>query len=287
MNEFTSNTEISKEPTGPENVTACCRILLADDDLEMRKILGWFLRDMGFEVTECSDGDCLLKRLGFYEPLETTAAFDLIISDIRMPGVTGMQVLESAYKYQNLPPMILITAFGDEITHARAKKLGAAAMLDKPFDIEDLLAKVVQILPSHLRSNNQQRVLPGETAPIVHFPVSIKFRHGCEAEPARELILELAEKLNRFDPLVQHLRVVIDQSNPEEHRKHRYLITFTVTGPGKKLIAKRNSDKDNGHENLYLAIQMAFSALYRQVKKHQSKLNSHKSHPTYTDEGEL
>ncbi len=276
MNETVSNTTITEKPVNPENETAAQRILIADDDLEMRRMLAWSLRDKGFEVTECSDGDCLMKRLGFLEPLEEAEIFDLIITDIRMPGVTGMQVLESAVEYGNVPPMILITAFGDELTHARAEKLGVAAMLDKPFDIDDLLAKIDQILPPHLRAITQQQCSPGEKTPVARFPVDIIFRHGCESDPVRNLVLGLAAKLDRFDPLVQHLQVVIDQSNPDQHRKHRYLVMLTVTGAGKTLVAKHDSDRDKGHENLYLAIQTAFGALYRQVKKHNNKRKHHK-----------
>ena len=70
----------------------------------------------------------------------------LIISDIRMPGFTGMEVLEETSRKEAFPPMILITAFGDEKTHALADELGVAAMFDKPFDMDDLLAKVRELL---------------------------------------------------------------------------------------------------------------------------------------------
>jgi DNA-binding response OmpR family regulator len=64
-----------------------------------------------------------------------------------MPGVTGLEVLEGTREYKEFPPMILITAFGDEETHDQARRLGAAAIFDKPFDIDELLAKVREILP--------------------------------------------------------------------------------------------------------------------------------------------
>ena len=70
----------------------------------------------------------------------------MIISDIRMPGLTGIEILEGLHTLESFPPMILITAFSDEETHAKAHRLEAAAIFDKPFDIEDLLAKVREIL---------------------------------------------------------------------------------------------------------------------------------------------
>ena len=125
------------------------RVLLAEDDREMRALLALSLRKYGYDVVECADGVSLLTHLAAYLlPTEyNREQFDLIISDIRMPGVTGMEVLEGRPEIAEFPPMILITAFGDEETHRSAKKYGAAAMFDKPFDVDDLLEKVRSILP--------------------------------------------------------------------------------------------------------------------------------------------
>lgn len=125
------------------------RILLAEDDEEMRRLLALMLRKNGFRVTECPDGISLLDQLSsFFLHEEEKESFDLIISDIRMPGVTGMEILMGASENKNFPPMILITAFGDKETHIQAEQLGAAALFDKPFDIDDMLNKVSEILVS-------------------------------------------------------------------------------------------------------------------------------------------
>jgi DNA-binding response OmpR family regulator len=126
--------------------------LLAEDDDELRKLLTWSLHREGLKVTECADGMLLLNHLDGYLFSGETNDFDLIISDIRMPGITGIEILEGLHTLENFPPMILITAFGDEETHTHAHRLGAAAIFDKPFDIEDLLAKVREILQPSLIS---------------------------------------------------------------------------------------------------------------------------------------
>ena len=124
-------------------------ILLAEDDEEMRSLLALMLRKEGYRVTECPDGLSLLDMLSFFFlPSEEHENFDLIISDIRMPGVTGMEILMGANELDNFPPIILITAFGDTETHIQAERLGAAALFDKPFDIDDMLNKVREILLS-------------------------------------------------------------------------------------------------------------------------------------------
>ncbi len=139
-----TDSEIQQEDTGTDPY----HILLAEDDMEMRALLALSLRKAGYKVTECSDGMGLLTHLGaFLLPDESEPKdVDLIISDIRMPGFTGMELLEGMPQNKGFPPIILITAFGDEETHAQAKKFGVAAMFDKPFDMDDLLAKVHELL---------------------------------------------------------------------------------------------------------------------------------------------
>ena len=122
-------------------------ILLAEDDKEMRSLLALMLRKEGYRVCECRDGLSLLDMLSsFFLPGEEPENFDLIISDIRMPGVTGMEILTGSNELDNFPPIILITAFGDKETHVQAERFGAAALFDKPFDIDEMLKMVRAIL---------------------------------------------------------------------------------------------------------------------------------------------
>ena len=126
------------------------RILLAEDDKEMRTLLALSLKRAGYEVVACPDGvDMLTHLAAFLLPYKPAhESIDLIISDIRMPGVTGMEVLQGKPENADFPPMILITAFGDDETHAQAAESGVAAMFDKPFDVDELLEKVNAILLS-------------------------------------------------------------------------------------------------------------------------------------------
>jgi len=135
------------------------RILIADDDEEMRKLLSLAFHKAGYTVTECSDGVGLLTHLESYLFPETERRkfVDLIISDVRMPGFTGMEILEGIQNTRGFPPMILITAFGDDETHNLAEKFGAAAMFDKPFDVDDLLAKVHELVSPNEKSRGQSR----------------------------------------------------------------------------------------------------------------------------------
>jgi DNA-binding response OmpR family regulator len=124
-------------------------ILLVEDDDEMRLMLASTLRRDGYTVVEAADGDGALEWLGpgvlEGDPDRLPA---LIVSDIRLPYFSGLEILEGVQLARRRLPVILITAFGDAETHARARKLGAECVLDKPFDLGDLRAAVrLALLP--------------------------------------------------------------------------------------------------------------------------------------------
>jgi DNA-binding response OmpR family regulator len=123
------------------------RIVLAEDDEEMRSLLCQCLGNAGYEVVALSDGLELMECLASYLAPGGRVDIDLIISDIRMPWVNGLEVLSAIRRYVGYPRVILITAFGSNEVHNQAHRLGAAAVMDKPFDVEKLLAEVRAIIP--------------------------------------------------------------------------------------------------------------------------------------------
>jgi two-component system response regulator PilR (NtrC family) len=105
------------------------------------------LRDAGFEVVEAPDGNTLLEHLArAVRPDGSVERFDLILSDIRMPNFTALDVMVGARGFIGHTPFVLITAFGDAATHERALRLGAAAVLDKPIRLDKLCRTVSAIL---------------------------------------------------------------------------------------------------------------------------------------------
>ncbi len=123
------------------------RVLLAEDDDEMRRLLVKVLKADGYAAVECRDGIELFGHLEAFVGRHAALDFAAIISDILMPGPTGLEILEALHDHTGFPPVILITAFGDKGTHGRAEKAGAAAVLDKPFGIDELLAKLHEVAP--------------------------------------------------------------------------------------------------------------------------------------------
>ena len=122
-------------------------VLLAEDDAAMRALLLFALRREGFSVYECANGVELARALGLDSDTRRSMNVDVIIADIRMPYISGLEILEAMQPASDWPPMILITAFGDEQTHADALGMGAADIFDKPLDASHLLRRVRALAP--------------------------------------------------------------------------------------------------------------------------------------------
>ena len=138
--------ECSRPTTPAEPALDRARVLLADDDDEMRRLLADALRLDGHDVVEARDGTGLLSLVGSTTlPTSAGRPAGVIVSDIRMPGVTGLEVLRLVRERDPLMPMVLITGFGDAETRAEAHRLGADVVLDKPVDLYHLL-EVVRLL---------------------------------------------------------------------------------------------------------------------------------------------
>lgn len=128
-------------------------IVVADDDAEMRSLLADTLRSDGFAVSEAKDGQELLAMLVPSTDRAakggTSSVPDLVVTDVQMPGATGLRVLSHVRRAHPTVPVILITAFGSAELHAQAKRLGAATVLDKPFDMSVLRALVRRLLSTN------------------------------------------------------------------------------------------------------------------------------------------
>lgn len=122
------------------------RVLVAEDDDEIRAVICATLRDDGYDVTEAVDGSELVDWIA--ATVEGQAQpFDVIVSDIQMPGFTALDVMAGLRRAVSRIPIILTTAYGDASTRLTARRLGARRVLDKPFDLSALRAAVAEALP--------------------------------------------------------------------------------------------------------------------------------------------
>ncbi|MDJ0765829.1 MAG: response regulator [Myxococcota bacterium] len=116
-------------------------VLIAEGDKEMRSFLTSSLRRDGYDVVEIADNSelhaFLLNISSTMEHNSEDPGIDVIVSEMRMPGKTALDVIGDFRRFMRKVPIILITAFCDQQTIEEAKALGAAAVFDKPFDIHD------------------------------------------------------------------------------------------------------------------------------------------------------
>jgi DNA-binding response OmpR family regulator len=123
------------------------RVLLAEDDDELRTFLAAALRADGYEVVESRDGRGLCEEIAVVASRQPRPPSpDIIVSDVRMPHRTGLEALATLREKDASTAVILITGFGDRATHEEARRLGAAAVFDKPFDVDDLRTAVLNLV---------------------------------------------------------------------------------------------------------------------------------------------
>lgn len=121
------------------------RVLVAEDDPEMRKLVVQALRRDGHEILEAGDGAQMLVRLAeIFHQDPTMHSVDIIVTDVRMPGCSGLDVVERLAEARWKIPCILMTAFGDDEVRWRAESAGAT-LLDKPLSLDELREAVARL----------------------------------------------------------------------------------------------------------------------------------------------
>ncbi len=112
------------------------RILVVDDERSMREMLEIFLGREGYDVEGYSSASDALAALA------DDQNHDLIITDINMPGLTGLDLLKTVSQFEKDIPVIMITAYGSPDSAVEAMKLGAVDYITKPFRIEEIKARI-------------------------------------------------------------------------------------------------------------------------------------------------
>ncbi len=119
-----------------------CRVLVADDDPDMLQLVLMSLTDAGADAVGATTGAELLERIAEEGP------FDLVITDVAMPWMTGFQVAHSVRAAGLEVPVIVMTGLRDSTLLAQVRKLGEhATLLRKPFDSQQLRDAVELMLP--------------------------------------------------------------------------------------------------------------------------------------------
>ena len=137
------------------------RILIADDHDALRRGLARGLTEAGHEVDEASNGNQAIEKLH-------DSYFDVVLSDLRMGGSDGMDVLRTTRALHPTTAVILMTAFGSVNTAVEAMKIGAFDYVQKPFEIEEMEVKIEKALEMK-RLKHELEYLRGTQQDIYEF----------------------------------------------------------------------------------------------------------------------
>ena len=196
------------------------RILVVDDEAGMRRVLQIMLERMGHDTDVAGDGGEAMALL-------RAGDFDLVISDLRMPRVDGIELLRSMRAETMQQPVIMISAHGSIDTAVSAMKLGALDFLQRPFDRETLELAIERVIQQGwlLRAN---RFLRGQIGDA---------RHGLVGRSAA----------------IRSVRQAIDQVGPTTAS----VLVVGETGTGKELVARAVHAASDRQDGLFVPINCA------------------------------
>ncbi len=159
------------------------RILVVDDEAKLGRLISEVLEGEGHTLERREDGRAALELLR-REP------FDVVVSDLRMPGADGMAVLQQARTQANPPDVLLMTAYGTTESAVAAMKAGAADYLLKPFALDELRIRVRRLLAQRSSEERSTRLLERLTPELVR------------ESPAMRRVLEAARRVAATDATV-------------------------------------------------------------------------------------
>jgi len=110
-------------------------ILVVEDERLVREALTLILEDQGHQVTAVENGEMALDAL-------SGAEYDIALVDLGLPGMNGYHVAEQVKKRESRIPVLLVTGWGDDVDHDRAKGIGIAGVVSKPYEPQELLRTI-------------------------------------------------------------------------------------------------------------------------------------------------
>jgi DNA-binding response OmpR family regulator len=192
-------------------------VLIVDDERDIRRVLRFCLEEE-YRVIEAEDGE-----IGIRKAIQT--APDLVISDIRMPVIDGFAVCQTLKQDEKTShiPIILMTAHDDQPIKTTSFKTGADQFLSKPFDTQELLARVESLIHQRRRLRERFRVgdvlKPGD---IIVTSVDDQF--------LRKMKSIVEERMHDETFSVEELAQRVGMSRSQMHRKMRSLTNLMPSG---------------------------------------------------------
>jgi len=197
-------------------------ILIIDDDASLRRVLEYHLQEAGYEVATAASGEEGLARFGELTP-------QLVICDMQMPGMDGMQVLQAIKQRAAETPVIIITAFGSVDVAVQAMKQGAYDYITKPFNRDELrltVARALQLTSLTRENRRLQDALSGHD----------EYRSMVGASPAMEQVYQVVRKVADSDASV---------------------LLSGESGTGKELVARALHARSSRRNGPFVAVNCA------------------------------
>jgi two-component system response regulator ResD len=141
------------------------QVLMVDDDWKLRNLLRIYLSKEGFDTVEAADGHEALLKI-------QNQSFDLVILDVMMPNMDGWQVCQSIRKTKSVP-ILMLTALGETKEKVQGLELGADDYLTKPFDPDELIARIHALIRRASTVSSKQ-----SENDVLNFPSLIVDRDG-------------------------------------------------------------------------------------------------------------
>jgi DNA-binding NtrC family response regulator len=164
------------------------KILIVDDDSSIRKVLGFILEESGYEVRSAASGGEALGAIAKEPP-------DLVLTDIKMPGMDGIALLKQIRQIDDAIIVIVLTAFGSVETAVEAMKNGAADYLTKPISRDELTLTVEKTL--RMRALEEENVSLRES-----IGERFDFANIVGLSPAMSAVFDLVRKVAATDASV-------------------------------------------------------------------------------------
>ena len=180
------------------------KILLADDDKNIRDMVRLYLQNEGYAVTDARNGEHCLEEFAKQD-------FDLILLDIMMPVMDGMQALREIRKTSNVP-VIMLTARGETYDKVIGLELGADDYIVKPFDPKELMARIKAVIRRSNSAETDKHILEFKDLKINILDYSVEYQGKTLKLPPKEmeLLYFLASKPNHVFTREQLLEQVWD-----------------------------------------------------------------------------
>lgn len=226
------------------------KILVVEDEKKLSGFIEKGLKQAGYMTTVCDNGTAALQKAA-------EDGYDLILLDLMLPGINGFEVLKNLRAFEILVPVIIVSALGDTKQIVEGLDLGAVDYIKKPFDWEELLARIrtIQRISSNTNTNHifiddldidiaSRKVRRANTDIVLtskEFTLLYYLARHSNRVISKNQLLENAWEIN-FDPESNIVEVYMHQLRKKIDKGFGTPLIKTIVGAGYMLVGNKTTD---------------------------------------------